>query len=109
MPSVNVAAVEAQVAQYSQTIIKFLRDLCAIPSMDSQIGPVGERAKEEMHKLGFDEVWFDSMGNIVGRIGDGPRKIVVSRMNDATRNATAGRASCSTAAPGGAAPAQSAS
>ena len=76
MPSVDVAAVEAQVAQYSQTIIKFLRDLCAIPSMDSQIGPVGERAKEEMHKLGFDEVWFDSMGNIVGRIGDGPRKIV---------------------------------
>jgi putative selenium metabolism hydrolase len=76
MPSVDVAAVEAQVAQYSQTIIKFLRDLCAIPSMDSQIGPVGERAKEEMRKLGFDEVWFDSMGNIVGRIGDGPRKIV---------------------------------
>ena len=29
-----------------------------------------------MRKLGFDEVWFDSMGNIVGRIGDGPRKIV---------------------------------
>ena len=76
MPSVNVAAVEAQVAQYSQTIIQFLRDLCAIPSMDSQIGPVGERAKAEMEKLGFDEVWFDSMGNIVGRIGDGPRKIV---------------------------------
>ncbi len=76
MPSVDVAAVEAQVAQYSQTIIKFLRDLCAIPSMDSQIGPVGERAKEEMRNLGFDEVWFDSMGNIVGRIGDGPRKIV---------------------------------
>jgi putative selenium metabolism hydrolase len=76
MPSVDVAAVEAQVAQYSQTIIKFLRDLCAIPSMDSQIGPVGERAKEEMRKLGFDEVWFDSMGNVVGRIGDGPRKIV---------------------------------
>ena len=76
MPSVDVAAVEAQVAQYSQSIIKFLRELCAIPSMDSQIGPVGERAKEEMRKLGFDEVWFDSMGNIVGRIGDGPRKIV---------------------------------
>ena len=76
MASVDVAAVEAQVAQYSQTIIKFLRDLCAIPSMDSQIGPVGERVKEEMRKLGFDDVWFDTMGNIVGRIGDGPRKIV---------------------------------
>ena len=76
MPSVDVAAVEAQVAQYSQTIIKFLRELCAIPSMESQIGPVGERIKEEMLKLGFDDAWFDSMGNIVGRIGDGPRTIV---------------------------------
>ena len=41
--------------------------------MDSKIGPVGERVQEEMRKLGFDEVWFDTMGNTVGRIGNGPR------------------------------------
>ncbi len=29
-----------------------------------------------MRKLGFDEVRFDKMGNILGRIGDGPRTIV---------------------------------
>lgn len=73
MSTVDVAAVQKQVGQYSETIISFLRELCAIPSMDSQIGPVGERAQAEMRKLGFDEVWFDSMGNTVGRIGDGPR------------------------------------
>jgi putative selenium metabolism hydrolase len=44
--------------------------------MNSQIGEVGERIQAEMKKLGFDEVWFDSMGNTVGRIGDGPRVIV---------------------------------
>lgn len=73
MPSPDIAAVQQQVSQHSETIIQFLRELCAIPSMDSQIGPVGERAQEEMRKLGFDDVWFDSMGNTVGRIGDGSR------------------------------------
>ncbi len=76
MAQIDLAAVQSQVAHNSQTIIKFLRDLCAIPSMDSLIGPVGERAQEEMRALGFDEVWFDSMGNTVGRIGDGPRILV---------------------------------
>src|SRR5262249_38537698 len=38
----------------------------------SQIGPVGERCAAEMHRLGFDDVRFDQMGNILGRIGNGP-------------------------------------
>lgn len=57
-------------------IVRFMREICAIPSMESQIGPVGERIAEEMRKLGFDEVRFDKMGNILGRIGNGPRSIV---------------------------------
>ena len=76
MSTIDLLSIQSQVAEQSQTIIKFLRELCAIPSMDSKIGPVGERVQEEMRRLGFDEVWFDSMGNTVGRIGDGPRKIV---------------------------------
>lgn len=59
-----------------EEILRFMREICAIPSMESQIGPVGERIAEEMNKLGFDEVRFDKMGNILGRIGDGPRTIV---------------------------------
>ena len=57
-------------------IVQFMRDICAIPSVESLIGPVGERIAEEMRKLGFNEVRFDKMGNIMGRIGDGPRTIV---------------------------------
>jgi len=57
-------------------IVQFMRDICAIPSVESLIGPVGERIAEEMRKLGFDEVRFDKMGNIMGRIGSGPRTIV---------------------------------
>ncbi len=74
--NLDVAAVQAQVAAHADAIIRFLREIVAIPSMDSQIGPVGERIQQEMRRLGFDEVWFDTMGNTVGRIGDGPRILV---------------------------------
>ncbi|MDX2160085.1 MAG: YgeY family selenium metabolism-linked hydrolase [bacterium] len=71
-----IEAIRGRVAAQREDIITFLRDLCAIPSYDSQIRAVGERAEAEMRKLGFDEVWFDSMGNVVGRIGDGPTTLV---------------------------------
>lgn len=76
MSTIDMEKVQSQVASHSDDIITFLREICAIPSMDSQIGPVGERVQAEMKKLGFDEVWFDSMGNTVGRIGNGPRVLV---------------------------------
>jgi putative selenium metabolism hydrolase len=71
-----IEALHAEVEQRRGAIIQFLRDICAIPSMEGQIGPVGERVGEELHKLGFDEVRFDRMGNILGRLGHGPTAIV---------------------------------
>jgi putative selenium metabolism hydrolase len=79
MPAIEQSkldAIKARVAAQAPAIINFLRELCAIPSYDSQIRAVCERAEAEMQKLGFDEVFFDRMGNIVGRIGDGPRKLL---------------------------------
>ena len=57
-------------------ITRFMRDICAIPSMDGQLRDVGERISAEMRKLGFDEVRFDKMGNVLGRIGSGQRSVV---------------------------------
>lgn len=68
--------VQARVEEQRESIVRFLRDIVAIPSMDSKIGEVGERCAEEMRKLGFDEVRFDRMGNVLGRVGNGPRKIM---------------------------------
>ena len=68
--------VQEKVSASREDILKFLRDIIAIPSMNSQIEAVGERIGEEMRKLRFDEVRFDKMGNILGRIGSGPRVIV---------------------------------
>jgi putative selenium metabolism hydrolase len=71
-----ISKIKARVAEQRGEIITFLKELCAIPSYDSQIRAVGERAETEMKKLGFDEVWWDRMGNVVGRIGDGPKKLL---------------------------------
>ena len=57
-------------------MVRFLRDLIAIPAESSEEGPVVERVRREMEKVGFDEVRVDPMGNVLGRIGNG-RKIVM--------------------------------
>jgi len=64
------------VEAHRDDIIQFMRDICAIPSMEGQLKEVGERIGAEMTRLGFDEVRFDKMGNILGRIGSGKRVIV---------------------------------
>ena len=68
--------VQSKVDQYRGKIIQFLLDIVAIPSMDSQIGDVGNRIADEMRNLGYDEVHFDVMGNIFGRIGTGEKTII---------------------------------
>jgi putative selenium metabolism hydrolase len=72
----KIDTIKERVESQREDIITFLREICAIPSYESQIREVGERIAAEMEKLGFDEVWWDSMGNIVGRIGDGPVKLL---------------------------------
>ncbi len=57
--------------QDQQNLITFLQDLVAIPSPSGDERGVAERLKQEMERLGFDEVWIDRVGNVVGRIGPG--------------------------------------
>lgn len=71
-----INTIQSRVSEQRDEIIQFLRELCAIPSMNSQIRAVGERAEAEMRKLGFNDVWWDRMGNVVGVIGDGPLKLL---------------------------------
>jgi putative selenium metabolism hydrolase len=72
----TIQEIQKRVEASREDIIKFMRDLVAIPSMESQLKDVGDRIAAEMNKLGFDEVRFDKMGNIMGRIGSGKRVIV---------------------------------
>ena len=72
----TIQAVQEKIYTQREDIIDFMREICAIPSMNSQLKDVGERIADEMRKLHFDEVRFDKMGNIMGRIGNGKKVIV---------------------------------
>ena len=56
-------------------IANFLKDIVSIPSLSSQEGEVVKFMAAAMKKLGYDEVVIDGMGNLLGRIGNGPRVI----------------------------------
>ena len=72
----TIQAVQEKIYTQREDITDFMREICAIPSMNSQLKDVGERIAGEMRKLHFDEVRFDKMGNIMGRIGNGKKVIV---------------------------------
>lgn len=69
----QVAKIKEAAEKYTDDIVTFLRDLIAIPSFSSQEGDCIKRIKEEMEKVGFDEVRIDAIGNVIGTIGSGPR------------------------------------
>ncbi|HQG28262.1 MAG TPA: YgeY family selenium metabolism-linked hydrolase [Candidatus Ozemobacteraceae bacterium] len=71
-----IEKIQAEVKKHEPAMVQFMRDICAIPSYESKIGDVVKRINDEMKKLGFDEVFVDKMGNSVGRVGNGPVKIV---------------------------------
>lgn len=63
--------------KYEKEMVGFLRDMIRIPSESAQEKGVIERIRQEMVKVGFDEVTIDPMGNILGRIGHGKKIIAM--------------------------------
>lgn len=63
--------------KYQAEIVAFLREMIAIPAESLCEGPRCQRVREEYERLGLDEVFFDSLGNVVARIGNGPLKILM--------------------------------
>ncbi len=55
---------------------RFLADLISIRSYTGQEGPAVERTLQELRAIGCDEVWQDSAGNALGRIGRGKTQIL---------------------------------
>ncbi len=63
--------------EYKQDMTNFLRDMIAIPSESCFESELIQRIKQEMEKVGFDEITIDPMGNIIGRIGHGSHLIAM--------------------------------
>lgn len=65
------------VLRYKKDMTAFARDLIRIPSFSMKEGALVERIQKEMIKAGFDRIRIDAMGNIIGFIGNGKKKIMV--------------------------------
>jgi putative selenium metabolism hydrolase len=77
MSTTDREAILARAQKYTPNMVRFLRDMIAIPSESAQEAKVIERAKNEMEKVGFDEIKVDGLGNLLGRVGNGPRVIAM--------------------------------
>lgn len=72
------AADIAQLAQrYTPDMVRFLRDMIAIPSESAQERDVIARARAEMEACHFEEIKVDGMGNLLGRVGSGKAVIAL--------------------------------
>ncbi len=59
--------------QASPSCVEFLHDLVTLPSPSRGERLACERVMREMNELGYQDVHLDAMGNVLGRIGSGPR------------------------------------
>ncbi len=78
----NRERIAAGAKSHEADMVRFLRDLIAIPAESCQEGPVIQRIAQEMEKVGFDEIRIDPMGNILGRIGSGSAIIMMDSHTD---------------------------
>lgn len=65
-------------------LIDFHRDLVRLPGLSGQEAAVGEAVAQKMQALGFDQVWRDELGNVIGlRRGSlpGPRLLFDAHMD----------------------------
>lgn len=67
------ARLAAAARERQDDLVRTLRDLVAVPSLSGREEAVARLIADKMRDLGFDEVKFDALGNVLGRVGDGPR------------------------------------
>lgn len=67
---------EALARTYEPEILEFARDIIKTRSYSTQEEALVVLIKSKMEALDFDEVRIDGIGNIIGRVGNGPCKIL---------------------------------
>jgi len=63
--------------KYKDEIVDFMRRLIQVKSLSGREQEVVQLVEREMERVGFDEVFIDGFGNVIGRVGDGKVKIAM--------------------------------
>ena len=71
-----MSALDLITPDIQQELIEFAQSLIRIKSMSGQEEEIIRFIEQKMKALGYDEVFIDSMGNILGRIGNGENSIL---------------------------------
>ena len=71
--STTYKAIQKRAKALEKDTVRFLADMIRTPSFSSKEEKVIAVIKKEMKKVGFDGIRVDGLGNIIGRIGKGPR------------------------------------
>ncbi len=70
-------SIRAAAESLREEMASLLREIVAIPSPCGQEGAVIERLRTAMLEFGYDEVRVDKFGNLLGRVGSGPRLVAI--------------------------------
>lgn len=73
--NIDYLNIKQQAGHYEGKMVRFLRDLIAIPGESGKEERVVARIAEEMRNLDFDKVEVDTMGNVLGWMGQGEKLI----------------------------------
>ncbi len=71
----DITSINQKASENLYACKEFLKDIVSIRSVSAEEGAVVARIQEEMLKAGFDEVKVDGFGNVMGRVGSGPRVV----------------------------------
>ena len=66
-------------AEVRQNLIDFEQKLVRTSSLTGHEEDAARLVLAEMQKLNFDEAKIDSYGNVMGRMGNGPKQIIWTR------------------------------
>ena len=71
--AISYEAIRQRAKEMEGDTVRFLSDLVRTQSFSSKERAVIAVIKREMQRIGFDKIRIDGLGNIIGRIGSGPR------------------------------------
>ena len=61
--------------KYEQETAEFLAEMIQTPSFSMKEKNMVHLIKQKMEEIGFDKVWFDDLGSVIGKLGNGSRII----------------------------------
>lgn len=82
----SIDKIKALSEKYRDYTAENLSKLVKIKSLSTQEKEVQLELKRQMEEAGFDEVWIDGLGNVIGRIGNGSKILAIDGHMDTVDN-----------------------